>query len=113
MCQKIGYVFLTIKCGDLKLGSVRWQGKSGPANHGTSRQGRDRALVVPTGACRAVSPHSGDDPSRDGPSGRKESGAEGFGASTSCQGISIWRAGPPVFINCGSTLLFLPNSEPC
>jgi hypothetical protein len=51
-------------------------------NHGTSRQGRDRALVVPTGACQAVSPHSGIDPLRDGQSGRKESGADMFGAST-------------------------------
>ena len=50
--------------------------------HGTSRQGRDRALVVPTGAWQAVSPHSGNDPVRDGQSGRKESDAEGFGAST-------------------------------
>jgi hypothetical protein len=51
MRQKIGYVFLTIKCGDLELESVRRQGKSVPIeDHGTSRQGRDRALVVPTEA---------------------------------------------------------------
>ena len=50
--------------------------------HGASRQVRDRALVVPTGAWQAVSPHSGKDPLREGQSGRQEVGPEGFGTLT-------------------------------
>ena len=41
-----------------------------------------RALVVPTRAWQAVSPHSGKDPLRDGQSGRQEVGPEGFGTLT-------------------------------
>lgn len=52
----------------------------GREDYGTSRQNRDRALVVPTGACQAVSPHSGKDPLREGWSSRKETDGVRIGA---------------------------------
>ena len=41
------------------------------------RQSRDRALVVPTGACRAVSPHAGNSPWRKNGKGRERAAGRG------------------------------------
>ena len=52
----------------------------GKKDYGASRQSPDWALVVPTGACRAVSPHAGNDPLRDGSYGRQEADGARIGA---------------------------------
>ncbi|OIQ76563.1 hypothetical protein GALL_417490 [mine drainage metagenome] len=66
MRQKIGYVFLTIKCGDFKVGfaSIDCRLRQRRLWHIPAEPGPGSGR--PTGACWAVSPHSGNDPLRDG-----------------------------------------------
>ena len=66
--------------------------------YGASRQGRDRALVLRTGACRAVSPHSGKDPLRDFRFGRQEADDGWGGALRPRARGRVGRWGPRSFI---------------
>ena len=67
ICQKIGYVFLTIKCGDFKVGFelIDFRTSAGktlahPGSAGTGLWSSDWSLLG------SLPPHSGNDPLCDG-----------------------------------------------
>ncbi len=72
----------------------------GKKAYGASRQSRDRALVVPTGACRAGSPHASNDPLRDGSSGRQEADGARIGALRPLARGQVVRVARFVFMGC-------------
>ena len=73
MCQKIGYVFLTIKSGDFGLGfaliDCRTSARKTMAHPGKAGTGLRSSRLEPVGQSP---PYSGNDPLRDGRSGRQE-----------------------------------------
>ena len=73
MCQKIGYVFLTINSGDFGLGfaliDCRTSARKTMAHPGKAGTGLWSSRLEPAGQS---SPYSGNDPLRDGRSGRQE-----------------------------------------
>ena len=81
MCQKIGYVFLTIKCGDFKLDfalfDCRTAARKTMAHPGKAGTGLWSSRLEPAGQSP---PYSGNDPLRDGRSGRNEADGMRFGA---------------------------------
>ena len=75
MCQKIGYVFLTVNCRDFGLG-LAWMGLKAlsykaVAHPGKAGTGLWSYRLEPAGFSL---PHEGNDPSREFRSGRKETG---------------------------------------
>ena len=81
ICQKIAYVFLTIKCGDFKVGfaliDCRTSARKTMAHPGKAGTGLWSSRLEPAGQS---SPYSGNDPLRDGRSGRQEADGLRFGA---------------------------------